>query len=92
MHQTCKDFIFSAQGAVIIVSKMIRQIYINYNRQKYKTKKRLENYEISISLKNKSFSYNKHKRFDCRKCTEAAINSSITIPSKVHASQDPTKN
>ena len=31
MHQTCKDFIFSAQGAVIIVSKMIRQIYINYN-------------------------------------------------------------
>ena len=28
---------------------------------------------------------------DHRKCTEAGINSCITVPSKVHASQDPTK-
>jgi hypothetical protein len=33
----------------------------------------------------------KDKTFDCRKFTEAGINSSIAVPSKVHASQDPTK-
>ena len=33
----------------------------------------------------------KHKTLNCRKCTEAGINSSITVPSKVLASQDPTK-
>ena len=33
----------------------------------------------------------KHKTFDSRKCTEAGINSCITVPSKVRASQDPTK-
>ena len=30
-------------------------------------------------------------KHDNRKCTEAGINSRITVPSKVHASQDPTK-
>ena len=33
----------------------------------------------------------KHNTFDSRKCTEAGINSCITVPSKVCASQDPTK-
>ena len=32
----------------------------------------------------------KHKTFDSRKCTEAGINSRITVPSRVRASQDPT--
>ena len=35
--------------------------------------------------------YYKHKTFKSTKCTEAGINSHITVPSKVHASQDPKK-